>query len=200
MSETLDMLLQDVCSSSTNALKMSAALSLLLREYFSDSNNIHAESLKNNLWTNEPSTGIYIEIASIWEPVAEDRRPAIIISRGEYKLPKIAMSDHIASTALGNKTHIRVWTGGSKVICLSRSAIEAEILADEVFRFFMTHSHNIRSRFGLLAFDPVTVSELSRAKKLNNYYEIVISIMYSWSESWFLLKDDNLLQDINISL
>jgi len=157
----------------------------LLQTYFSDSDNIQFDGLKNKIWTNDPdTTNIRIEPVYKWTPTLVDRCPAIIVRRGELKQQTIGMFAGTQPYQQGKSVEsYKIWFGTHSCVCLSTVAAEADLLGYEVAKLFADYKRQILQYFRLNAFDIAGMGPISLVNDTAvQTFAVEVQVLYMFSD------------------
>jgi len=172
-----------ICAKSLGPVEMSGLLKELLVNYYSNPDNIQHPALKNRVYSEGSNTRILIEIGAFIEPALAEDRPAILISRGDWKAQPPTM-EYGAVLGSSPKRYVRQFIGTHNINCIGKTYGEAEILAEETFKFLIHAEPLVAAEIpianyivnGLAAPKPVAEGRV--------HYIVAIPIQYSFSEAW----------------
>ncbi len=172
-----------------------------LTNRFSDPNNIEAEPLRGLLWKATQPTGILIESITRWKPEATEKRPAIIIKRGNWTSSRLVLNDSVGTddTYLGSQRYGRLMAGSHTLFCISNSGAQSEIIAGEVFKDLNTYGLVIANILNLVKFEAVELGELFQLEEAKENYAAPIVIQYTGQEVWTVAQQGPILKRVTLS-
>jgi hypothetical protein len=172
-----------------------------LTNRFSDADNIETEQLRGMLWTATQPTGILIESITRWKPEATEKRPAIIIKRGNWASSRLVLNDSagIGDVYLGSQRYGRLMTGSHTLFCISNSGAQSEIISGEVFKDLNTYGLVIANILNLVKFEAVELGELFQLEEAKENYAAPIVIQYTGQEVWTVAQQGPILKRVNLS-
>jgi len=172
-----------------------------LTNRFSDPNNIEAEPLRGLLWKATQPTGILIESITRWKPESTEKRPAIIIKRGNWTSSRLVLNDSVGTvdSYLGSQRYGRLMAGSHTLFCISNSGAQSEIIAGEVFKDLNTYGLVIANILNLVKFEAVELGELFQLEEEKENYAAPIVIQYTGQEVWTVAQQGPILKRVNLS-
>jgi hypothetical protein len=172
-----------------------------LTNRFADPNNIETEQLRGLLWKATQPTGILIESITRWKPEATEKRPAIIIKRGNWTSSRLVLNDSAGTENmyLGSQKYGRLMAGSHTLFCISNSGVQAEILAGEVFKDLNTYGLVIANILSLVKFEAVELGQLFQVQEAKENYAAPVVIQYTGQEVWTVAQQGPVLKRINLS-
>jgi hypothetical protein len=172
-----------------------------LTNRFSDPNNIEAEPLRGLLWKATQPTGILIESITRWKPESTEKRPAIIIKRGNWTSSRLVLNDSVGTvdSYLGSQRYGRLMAGSHTLFCISNSGAQSEIIAGEVFKDLNTYGLVIANILNLVKFEAVELGELFQLEEAKENYAAPIVIQYTGQEVWTVAQQGPILKRVNLS-
>lgn len=172
-----------------------------LTNRFSDADNIETEQLRGMLWKATQPTGILIESITRWKPEATEKRPAIIIKRGNWSSSRLVLNDGagIGNVHLGSQRYGRLMTGSHTLFCISNSGVQSEIISGEVFKDLNTYGLVIANILNLVKFEAVELGELFQLEEAKENYAAPIVIQYTGQEVWTVAQQGPILKRVNLS-
>ncbi len=135
----------------------------ILREYFSNTDNIRLTSLKSRIWNSDPQqTKIHIEPVYKWTPHLVDEYPALLVRRGPLRQITPSLYAGAIEQTQGKQVIIhKLWSGSHSILAISTIPYETEQLAFEVASMFSDYKRQILQYLALSTFDLAAVSELT---------------------------------------
>jgi len=193
-------LVSNLCSLGNRPIIMTSLMRLLLIDHFCRDDDLENAEFHERLFRYGEETGILIEDATVWTPEKTQQRPAVIIKRNRWQCIKRGTLDSVKDvTAEGNTRHVKLWRGSHTLFCLAKEGAEAEILGDEVYRFFEHFGPVFRRYFGLLAFDLAYVDGPSEVEESSEHYAVPVTVGYGWDDTWLLYQRAPKIKKIKIS-
>ena len=158
----------------------------LLTSYFSNSENIQHETLKNRTYDPDyDKTKIIIDAAGRWAPENAGTRPAILIARGEWRtIQEGAEGGRILGSVPA--TYVRKYLGQHRLQCISKSPAETDLLVDEVFRFLIHIEPIILQELPFITFAVQGIGPLAAVPEGRQHWLSTILVTYSFAESWMI--------------
>ena len=188
----------DLCAAGWRRFLMTGALRVLLTDHFA-SGLFQFPTLNNRVWTKLPSSPIMIESVFKWQPTDTDKRPAVLIKAGEWKLNKIAIDNLQYTDKTGNPLYTKVAEGSHVIRCVSKEEGEVETLAAEVGLYLTHFSSVFRSTCNLLRFEVVGMSAPTLVEQHQEQILVDVAIHYGWEVSWQVLQQAPVLKPIKLS-
>lgn len=172
-----------------------------LTNRFSDANNIETEQLRGMLWKATQPTGILIESITRWKPESTEKRPAIIIKRGNWTSSRLVLNDSagIGDSYLGSQRYGRLMSGSHTLFCISSSGVQSEIISGEVFKDLNTYGLVIANVLNLVKFEAVELGELFQLEEAKENYAAPIVIQYTGQEVWTVAQQGPILKRVSLS-
>lgn len=178
-----DKIYRRLCGHPITTVDITAVLKIILTSYFSEKDNILHTGLKDRIFSDTDGPGLTIEAASAFVPNIAERRPAIIIRRGEWKNVQEGFYGGAIQDASIN-TYVRMIAGSHNIICIGKTPGEAEILGDEVFRLFAHITPKLLTNSCLDTFRVAGLSEVKPLHEGRDHYAAMIQVMYRFHETW----------------
>ena len=171
------------CAGNVTPLDFTALLLTLLQDYFSQSTNILHESISGRIFTGTDATNILIESAGRFTPTKAERRPAILISQGPWKVRPhtIGAGTDFSKDANENYNYYRIIDGSHIITCIAKSVGETEILGSEVFKFLLMAEPIIVSQLPINTFFVAEMSQAQPVKESRDHFLLKIAVSYSFS-------------------
>ena len=172
-----------------------------LTNRFADANNIETEVLRGLLWKATQPTGILIESITRWKPESTEKRPAIIIKRGNWTSSRLVLNDSVGTddAYLGSQRYGRLMAGSHTLFCISNSGVQSEIIAGEVFKDLNTYGLVIANILNLVKFEAVELGELFQLEEAKENYAAPIVVQYTGQEVWTIAQQGPILKRVNLS-
>ena len=172
-----------------------------LTNRFSDANNIEAEQLRGMLWKAAPPTGILIESITRWKPETTEKRPAIIIKRGQWTSQRLVLNDVAGSgdVYLGSKFYGRLMTGTHTLFCISNNGAQSELLAGELIKDLNMYGLVIANVLNLVKFEVVELGALFQIEESKESYSVPVTVSYTGQEVWEVAEQGPILKRISLS-
>lgn len=172
-----------LCARPITTVDITAVIKIILTSYFGNADNILHANLKDRIYSDTDTTGLSIEAGSAFTPTKAERRPAIIIRRGEWKNSQEGFyGGFVQGSSPGQ--FVRLVMGSHNIICIGKTPGEAEILGDEVFRLFSHVTPQMLERSCLDSFKVIGLSEIKPLQEGRDHYAAMIQLTYRFYETW----------------
>lgn len=192
-----------LCSLGPRPHIMTGIFVTLLRNHFSDANNIESEVFRTRLFktgTDADETGVMIEDATVWTPSRTGKRPAVVVRRNAWDHQKRTTFDSRAgTTAEGHGIYVKFWRGSHTIFCIANTGTETEILGAETYRMLMHFGPVFREYFKLMQLEIMQYGQLARVEEATQRFVVPITLAYGWSEQWIIREHVPPLQDVRLS-
>jgi len=185
-----------LCSYGMRPHVMTGFLRQLLIGHFSDPQNIQEPRIRRHIeeiGTWQPSQnglnsgGILIESITRWVPNMADKRPAVLIKRGDWQWVSRVIGDRsVENLYTGETEYTGFWEGSHTLFCLAANGAEAEFLSTEVVKFLILFSPTIREQLDLFKFMPSRVGGVGEVQEVIQGYAVPITVTYMAEEAWSL--------------
>lgn len=191
----------------------------LAQEHFANAANLAytidfdgVKGLENYIWTKDPkTTGIQIEPVTKWDPTDVQRRPAIYIKRNKWETHKLAINDGLSTAVIpsisgkgaGNirgEKHARGVIGSHTLFTVAKEGAEAELIAAEVFDYFMSFAPILRQEFNLLKFEVLELEDIKPVKEHQEMWVVPVVVAYASAWTWRLEAQSPFLQKLSLEL
>lgn len=198
--------ISSLCSTGLTPNNLTGALVAILRDHFSDPNNLEfggknefrevderevpLMELQEYIWNPDRRTANII-IDPVWKYNREDiqRRPAILVKRNQFTTQKIAIGDGSTAAAgitgqVRGRLQTRLISGSHTIFNVAGSGAEAELLATEVFGHLMGFAQVLREELKLHAFDVQSVEAVNHFEEHNDKYVVPVVVAYTAARAW----------------
>lgn len=190
-------------------LKLDEIIIQWLRGHFGDPNNI--EKLQpafagQYVWTNsDDTTGILIEDVTKWKPTMTEKRPAVMLKRGDVQvMHQGILADSFQGGDPNHNVHTNLLVGTHTAFCISRQNGEVGLLGSEVYRELMRFAPLIKQRLGGVVAKIAVVQIGGSGTQLQEATEnwvIPVSLAYAFWDTWEIVPEDvDKLQSILLTL
>lgn len=207
-----------LCSSRHPSNVLTGIFTRLMREHFSDPDNI--EFAKGNeptlqldglIW-NPNETLCTIQIKPVWEYSAQAlaQRPGIYTKRNKTTFERIAINNGwttgMPRDAAGNvkespgEYHALTVVGSHTFFCVGRTGAETELLAQEVSNHLAQFGPSLRAELKLQRLQLTEVGEVGLLDEFVEHYCVPVVLGYALSYTWRLLSVQPFLKKIGLSL
>lgn len=203
--------ISSLCSTGPLISVLTGAFVAILRDHFSNPNNLEfggttefrevdgsgfgiaevpLEQLQRYIWKEDRRiTNILID--PVWKYNREDiqRRPGLLVKRNQWTTQKVAIGDGHTIASGGNgrvegRYQTRLIVGSHTVFCIGGSAAEAELLASEVFGHFMGFAQVVREELKLHSFEVQSIEAVSHFEEHNDKYVVPVVLGYTSAKAW----------------
>lgn len=185
-----------LCSYGMRPHVMTGLLRQLLAGHFSDPDNIDEVRVRRmvaELGAWKPADnginngGIMVESITRWNPTNNDRRPAVLIKRNEWKWQRIGIGDKSgANPYTGSTSYTGMWEGSHTLYCLAQNGAETEYLATEVVKFLVNFSPLIVDQMSLMRFIVSGVGGVGEVQEVVQGFAVPVTVAYVAEEAWTL--------------
>lgn len=176
----LDSIVSRFCGKTLTPVDFTSLFLYILRDYFSDSNNILDPNLKDFTYSDGYNTKIIIESSGVWKPQTGDHRPAVLISRGQWKPQRLGAGYEIGSR---EKSAIR-WSGNHNIICVGKTSAMCDLLVGEIAYFLLMVSPKILGTLPISEFMVNSISPIQPLDEGRMHFSSVITVVYSFDIRW----------------
>jgi len=188
-----------LCAPGLRPLSLTQALVLWLRHHFGDTAAVGETPVAGRLetavatgplprmvWQAGPATGIGIEPDWRWVPELTERRPALIVQRGDLKQVQLGIGDKMQGLRGDGRGRYEVgWTGQHAVLAIGGEGAEVELLAAETARELVQFAPVVRSLLDMKKLRVEGVAKLAILKTdARDNFVAAISLTYTYVESW----------------
>ena len=172
----------------------------LLRYFFGEAGQILYPELRDRIWKPDiKDTRILIESVSFWKPQDLQRRPALMVKRGQQNLLKKTIGEGQVQSILSTlDTFQEFWEGSHTVFALGRSEGEAELLADEVGLAISQFSPKLRPDFKLLRLRLLQYGDVSQLEEDRQYYVVPLTFSYGYVRFWTLQSESPAMKTLQL--
>lgn len=174
----------------------------LLREYFSNPENIPEPSLRKFTWNPGDDSNILIEALTRKLDNTTMKRPAILVKRGPfYKSRKIALADTVTTFGDNPKeVRIGVFDGTLILWCLGANAIQAEYVADTIVNFITSFQHQIRNALCLLSLEFTEMGDVRLLPDAGDAFGVPVVFKSAYQSLWEINTVGPGVRKINFSV
>lgn len=171
------------------------------QKHFATTPNIEEPQLRGLLWTAVDSSNLEIESITRWKPQTTGKRPAIIVSRNDWKVLSLGIDNRMMVTrGISGIEHYAAYLQGSHTMfCLSGKPVEAEILSAEVYREMMQFGPLIRKELELMRFAAMGVGKLFEVEESAGHFAVPVTVAYFLEEKWRLIPQTPKLKNMKLS-
>jgi len=182
--EAVETILSRICGKPLSPVDFTALFQTLLISYFSSPENILDPNLKSLVYRPDDTTGIIIEAAGRWNPGAGDHRPAILISRGEWKVSPPSLGLGLIQGGGEPDTYLIGYTGSHNIICIGKTPAAADTLGGEILHFISQVMPKIRESLPVSRILVVGLSDAKPFDEGRTHFAVSIPIMYEFEVRW----------------
>ncbi len=186
----MQILHSELCEMGARPLLVDGLFRKILTEYFSQAENLEYETFKTKLYSEAIPQNILIETNYKYDPLQTEKRPAIIIKRGQWQIQPGGTFGSLSSmdpdTLAPTRTHF--WQGSHQFLCISKAPAEANMLGAEVARFFLHFGQKIRVGLNMHRFLLTNLSEISKIPEAKDAFAVVVEVQYIWEESFTIYE------------
>lgn len=205
-----------LCTSKQPANVLTGIFTRLLREHFSDPNNLEfggqnepTRQLEQYLWSSGPDS--HIQIQPVWAYNTQDiqNRPALYIKRNAFQPQRIALDNGWGVNSHQNagkvvevrgEFHGKTLVGSHTIFCVGREGAEAELLGQEVLNHFMMFGPLLRRDLKLMQLEVTEVGEVALLDEFVEHFVVPVVVGYGIGMTWRLKEVGPLLKTLAIDL
>lgn len=172
---------------------ITAGLLSVIRNLFSDPNNIESENLKNYVWNPDPKfSKILIEPTHLWKPEDVQHRPSVLVKRGDWQIGKVGIGDRqlnqLQETGFEEDKHAVTFTGGHQLLCVGTTGAEVELIAEEVWMTLLGFSTQIREQFCLGMFQVQGIGQIGTFEESHDHFAVPVTVTYATLVQWSVTR------------
>ena len=153
-------------------------------------------------------TKIIIENFDDYHQETEQKKPRVLVRRGNYQIQKTGLTDNLyeglpMNQTLGSKddTNAVFIQGEAQVVIESRQKGVCEILTDMVSHFIVWSRPLLCNEYGFKEFGlNMDISEASPGKEDTEIFSVTVSIPWIKEELWKVKSDDLQLNSLNLTI
>lgn len=180
----IETILSRLCNKLLSPVDFTALFQALLISYFSNPDNIIEENLKQYTYRPDDSTGIIIEAAGRYNPEKGDHRPAILISREDWKVLPPGLGQGLIQGDPNKEVYVRTYSGAHNIICIGKTVAAADLLAGEVLHFLVQVLPEIRKVLPLSHLDVNGMSKPTPVGEGRTHFAVAIPVVYTFDVRW----------------
>lgn len=179
-----------VCPSGLDARAVERVIMKLVVSHFINPANIASPYLiaAGCVYNENPNiSGLRVVPFSIWDAATANKKPSIIIKRGQQTVQRLAIGDRAQrNTDTGSNTYAytRLVVGEHYVICASQMNGEIEELAVEAFNMLTGYSPVVRMLLPFQDFAVTALTGLQAGDELGTSFTTAIKIEYKYELGW----------------
>lgn len=184
-------------------LRMTGAFVSYLRQHFYYPENLINPILRENcVYYPGQNTGLMIESVTAWAIDKVQKRPGVIVKRGGFQTRKISLGNHTHPGNLKEELFTQQWMGTHQFQCCAHLALEAESLADEVYRYMMHYVTQLRQRLCLHEFHVHSISPIAKSPEggPEGPYIVSVNVQHVHEESWYVNTESLPLRRVDLSI
>ncbi len=172
-----------------------------LAAHFSDYTNIDDAVIRNRIqatpYTPDEHTGIAISTVSDWKPFEEDKRPAVLVRRGEVPVHRIGIGDtDTIDTTTGQINYVCMVGGTHIFFAIARTSAEADLLGFEVGRM-LEGSKTLVDELDLERLQLISIGEAAQLEESKDHYAVPIVMAHEYRQSYSLAPHVPLLKRVS---
>jgi len=190
-----------ICSLEQRFFLLTGFLVEWLRLHFSAPGSAEHDSLRGRFWkTVNPD--IYINWALAWKPETTEKRPGLLVHRGDYTYSRLSIGDRVHGNPdlTGNQHYTILVRGSHTVFCVSSLPQEAEILGAEVARELGQFGPAIREELSLHRFTVAGVGKAAQLEEAHQNYGVPVTVGIAYEENWEIIPHAPVLKRIALSM
>lgn len=188
------------CSFGLTPLLMSGALMQILGNHFASRERIEHPPLRDYLWRADIKDGILIANITTWDPLAVERRPAIVVKANAWQqAQRLAIDNRLTPTLDGYEHYSVLMHGSHTLFCVAGEGDEALVLGAEVFRELLEFSSVIRRDLDLNRFSVAELGQVYELQEATENYAVPVTVAYASNLTWSIELDAPKLKRIVLS-
>ena len=189
------------CANRMGPSRFQGLFTAWLTSHFDSADKIQEPSLKSYVWTDDyTTTNILIDSATRWNPQLVEKRPAIIIKRGNITNNRLGIDDRLmGGTNLGPQYYVTFWQGNHVLFCIGSSGMEAELIAEEVLKEIHEFASKVARRIGIFKLKVQQIGEVHKLEEAKENFVVPIIVEYAFSEEWQITPHAPVINGINLS-
>lgn len=168
-------------------VRMTPVLVKWIRYHFSLATRIEHPDLVGRVWTDQPSTPIFISSLAEWAPNTAGQRPCVLVDRLDQvkDTSKRGIGDQLMGIKPGKFAHFM--QGRHVVHCLGGREGETDLLAWEVWRELTRFAPVLRERLCLTQLIITGIGKrIQLTAETKEHYTVPIEMSYAYQESWIV--------------
>lgn len=172
---------------------LTGAFVQLARHVFSAPEHIENDLMKGYLWNDNPKLSkILIESAYKWKPEDIQQRPAVMVKRNPLQFIKLGIGNRVhnrvAETGFEEDQYIVGAEGSHAMVCLGTTGTEAESVAEEIWKTFLSFSEVIRQQLCLAAFMVSEIGPVSILEEWKQHFAVQVMLAYKIQYQWSVTR------------
>jgi hypothetical protein len=176
-----------VCPNGFSTRSLNRFFVALLKNHFSNADNIFRDNLKQYIYSSDPSINkIRIVMNTAWDPNSVGLLPAIVVKRGQQQPIRITIGDRgsMDSVLQGDGRYVRCVQGVHKLLCIGDVDGLTEELGQEVMDLLTCLSPAFRQDLPFHDFQVDGLSELGLMDDLGSSLATVVQCTYAYEYAW----------------
>jgi len=183
-----------------------------VRCHFSDTSRLYIPMLRDLVWIpsedpalSDTTSKISIEPEYMLDMKNAMKRPFITVHRGGINSQSLGIGggsyqSPAAAATTGAVTYHRMRTGTMSVGAISSYAKQAELLVDELDRYFQDFVPHWRRQFQLTKLDVVQIGDVKPTKENKQVFRADITMQYAYQHVWSLTPQAPELGNVSLSV
>ena len=200
--------LVELCDIHPRLLTITGLIRTWLALHWADGTNIRDAIIRPYTWTDDPRTSqITIESVGEFEPEQTEKRPAILLNRGDWDYEKVGIDDRAmpewqrpGQTPTQGAYYEHLSIGSHTVWAVSRVYGEVERVAAEAADFLTDTAPIVRSRMGLHKLVVAKIGAPGKLKEARENFAVPITVAYAISHQWVLQGEAPYFRGANLSV
>lgn len=195
--------LTEICENGLSSLAMDRLFMGILKNHFSNPDNIFRDILKSYIYDPDASkTKIRIVMNTEFDTESVGQLPTIVVKRGNQKSNRAMMGDRadMRRSTEGVIDYVRFTQGSHRILVMAELDGQAEALGNEVWDLFTFLSPVLYSEYPLHDFQVVTFSEIGNLDDIGSSLAIAITCNYAYEYAWTISRIAPKLQATNVEV
>jgi len=178
----------EICPSGFSPKTTSLLFMRLLKNHFSNPDNIMDPLLKSYVYSEDPTLSKIRIVLNTNYSSNVGQVPALVVKRLEQKMTRVVLDDFGdgGDPLMGLPHFVRFVNGGHRVICTGQADGFMEALAFEVFSLLNCVSPVIRRALPMHDFQVLGMSEVGILEDLGQTFGITIDSTYIYEYGWLI--------------
>ena len=171
----------------------------MLRQQFSDAQQLQEIDLRDFIWQPGAATGILIGSLQRWTGDLTEKRPAVIVTRNSAQSRSIVLGDLSRQDERGFESFVTQWIGSHTAFCLHDSGAGAEILADVVQSYLHDFHPSITQYLALHKWRVIEVGPPSKIEESRQGFVVPVTVGWAYEVTWRLELESLKVRRITLS-
>ncbi len=206
-----------LCTTGLQAHIISGIFLQLLRDHFSDAENIEEPRLQEYRWVGIPPQNILsdqerstilIEPVYRWDTRLIQQRPAVLVKRNSLQPQPAAIQNKMMMLGAPQPEDMPElaedfylpFVGSHTLFCIGTDGGSVELLATEVARSIYQVSTLLIHEFGFNKFELNQIGALTKLEEAAEHFAIPVVFQYAYGDMWQLVKQSPRFKGVSLSV